>query len=157
MLHLLPHQLPWWLAGPAIGLCVVTLYGVANLKLGVSGGWLQLVNAAQRKPVSEPWRLWFTGGLVVGAVGAALLGSASPVHGYGDLSAAVPAPALVPLLLVVGVLIGYGARWAGGCTSGHGISGCAAGSPESLAATATFFGVAVAVTLLLHAATGGAL
>lgn len=157
MLHVLPQQLPWWVAGPAIGLCVVALYGVANLKLGVSGGWLQLVNAAQGKPVVEPWRLWFTGGLVVGAIGAALLGSASGLHGYGALSRAVPASALVPLLLVVGILIGYGARWAGGCTSGHGISGCSAGSPESFAATATFFGVAVATTLLLHAVSGGAL
>ena len=64
---------------------------------------------------------------------------------------------LVPLLLLVGVLVGYGARWAGGCTSGHGLSGCAAGSPESLAATATFFSVAVVVTLGLHALTAGAL
>jgi uncharacterized membrane protein YedE/YeeE len=65
-------------------------------------------------------------------------------------------PLLVPLLLLVGLAMGYGARWAGGCTSGHGISGCSAGSPESLVATGTFFGVAVAVTLVVHALTGGA-
>jgi HD domain len=49
------------------------------------------------------------------------------------------------------------ARWAGGCTSGHGLSGCAAGSPDSLAATATFFAVAVAVTFAARALSGGAL
>jgi uncharacterized membrane protein YedE/YeeE len=68
----------------------------------------------------------------------------------------MPAPALAVVLLAVGGLIGYGARWAGGCTSGHGISGCSAGSPESLAATTTFFGVAILVTAAVHLVTGGA-
>jgi uncharacterized protein len=155
MSQVLPEQLPWWVAGPGVGLCVVALYALANLKLGVSGGWLQLLFLAERRPLTEPWRLWFTGGLVAGAFLAAALG-AGRTSGYGVLSEALPAPVLVVVLLVVGVLIGYGARWAGGCTSGHGISGCSAGSPESFAATATFFGVAVAVTLVVHVLTRGA-
>ncbi|HEX8971593.1 YeeE/YedE family protein [Oryzihumus sp.] len=156
MLHVLPHQLPWWVAGPGIGLCVVAMYGLANVKLGVSGGWLQLLFALQGRRVTEPWRIWFNTGLVVGAVLAGVLGSTA-LHGYGALEGALPAYLLVPVLLSVGVAIGYGARWAGGCTSGHGLSGCSVGSPESLAATGTFFGVAVLVTLGLHALTGGAL
>lgn len=157
MLDVLPAQLPWWIAGPGMGLCVVALYGLANQRLGVSGGFLQVVLLAQRRPVTEPWRLWFTGGLVGGAVLAGVLGTGVALHGYGELSELLPVWALVVLLVVVGLLIGYGARWAGGCTSGHGLSGCSAGSRESLAATAVFFGVAVAVTLLLHAVTGGRL
>ena len=155
MSQVLPEQLPWWVAGPGVGLCVVALYALANLKLGVSGGWLQLLFLAERRPLTEPWRLWFTGALVAGAVLAAVLG-AGRTSGYGALSEVLPGPVLAGVLLVVGVLIGYGARWAGGCTSGHGISGCSAGSPESFAATATFFGVAVAVTLVVHLLTGGA-
>lgn len=53
------------------------------------------------------------------------------------------------LLLASGVLIGYGAKLAGGCTSGNGLSGTAALSPASLAATATFFGTAIVVTYLI--------
>ena len=105
--------------------------------------------------MTESWRLWFTGSLVVGAVLAPVLGTAR-VSGYGALSAHLSVPALVVVLAVVGLLIGYGARWAGGCTSGHGISGCSAGSPESFAATATFFLVAIAVTFGLHLVSGGA-
>lgn len=153
---MLPSQLPWWVAGPGVGVCVVAMYGLANRKLGVSGGWLQVVNAAERRPITEPWRLFFNGGLVIGAVVAAVLGSGRTAAGYGALGAALGAPALVVVLLLVGVAIGYGARWAGGCTSGHGISGCAVRSPDSLAATATFFAVAVVVTLLVHALSGGA-
>lgn len=155
MLNLLPDQLPWWFAGPGIGLCVVALYGLAGVKLGVSGGWLQLVNVLGRRPVSEPWRLWFLVGLVVGALAAAALG-AGRVSGYGVLSDVLPLPLLLPVLLTSGALIGYGARWAGGCTSGHGISGCSAGSPDSLATTATFFSVAIVVTLGVHLLSGGA-
>jgi len=152
----LPDQLPWWVAGPGIGLCVVAMYGVLNVKLGVSGGWLQVMNLGTGRPVTEAWRIWFNTGLVGGALLAAALGTGSAAAGYGDLGAAVGQALLLPLLVVVGIAMGYGARWAGGCTSGHGISGCSAGSPESLAATATFFSVAVAVTLLLHLLTGGA-
>jgi uncharacterized membrane protein YedE/YeeE len=79
------------------------------------------------------------------------------VHGYGRLSAVLPPVALVPVLLLVGLALGYGSRLAGGCTSGHGMSGCAAGSPDSFAVTATFFTVAVVITLGLHALTGGRL
>jgi uncharacterized membrane protein YedE/YeeE len=154
-MHVLPGQLPWWLAGPGIGLCVVALYALANLKLGVSGSWLQLELALSGRRVTEPWRLWFGAGLLGGALLASGLGT-THVTGYGRLSAVLPVPALVVVLLVVGVLIGYGARWAGGCTSGHGIAGCSAGSPESFAATATFFCVAIVVTLLTHLLTGGA-
>lgn len=155
-MNVLPDQLPWWVAGPAIGLCVVALYALVNVKLGVSGGWLQLVMVAQRRTPSEAWRLWFTGGLVGGAVLAAVLGAGGGPAGYGNLDAVLSPPGLVVVLLLVGVLIGFGARWAGGCTSGHGISGCSAGSPESIAATMTFFLVAIAVTFVVHALTGGA-
>jgi hypothetical protein len=155
MLQVIPDQLPWWVAGPGVGLCVVALYALAGVKLGVSGGWLQLVHALQGRPLTEPWRVWFLGGLVGGAVLAAALGTGQ-VDGYGALSGALPAPLLVPVLLGCGGLIGYGARWAGGCTSGHGISGCSAGSPDSFAATATFFSVATAVTFAVHLLSGGA-
>ena len=154
-MHLVPEQLPWFVAGPGIGLCVVALYGLANVKLGVSGGWLQLVLLAQGRRVTEAWRLWFTAGVVGGAFLAAYVGTGR-VSGYGRLSEVLPVQVLAGVLLVVGLLIGYGARWAGGCTSGHGISGCSAGSPESIAATATFFGVAIAVTAVVHLLTGGA-
>ena len=66
-------------------------------------------------------------------------------------------PALIATLFAGGVLIGFGARWAGACTSGHGLTGCATLSRGSLIAVMTFMVTAVAVTLLLHVLTGGAL
>jgi uncharacterized protein len=156
VLALLDGQLPWWVAGPGVGACVVALYGLVNSRLGVSGAWLATLAPVEGwRP--EPWRVRFLLAMVGGAFLAAVLGPPVALHGYGLLSELLPPVLLVPVLLLVGVALGYGARWAGGCTSGHGLSGCAAGSPDSLAMTATFFTVAVAVTLALHALTGGRL
>ncbi len=61
------------------------------------------------------------------------------------------------VVLVAGFVMGFGARWSGGCTSGHGLRGCSSLSPASLAAMGTFMATAVAVTAVLHFATGGSL
>jgi uncharacterized protein len=44
-------------------------------------------------------------------------------------------------LIVAGLLVGIGTRYASGCTSGHGVCGISRGSPRSFAATATFMAV----------------
>lgn len=58
------------------------------------------------------------------------------------------------VLLVGGALVGFGTRMAGGCTSGHGLSGCSRLQPGSLVATATFLGTAIGVSLLAAAVLG---
>jgi hypothetical protein len=167
VLKLIPAQLPWWLGGPGLGLCVVALYGLANRRLGVSGVWLAAVVAPIERGRGghgrgehgrgERWPVEFLIALVAGAVAAGLLGSDTRLTSYPVLSGTVPAAVLLPLVTVAGLALGYGARWAGGCTSGHGIAGCPAGSPDSFAVTATFFGVAVAVAFGAQIVTGGAL
>jgi hypothetical protein len=56
---------------------------------------------------------------------------------------------MIGVLFVGGVLVGFGTRLAGGCSSGHGLSGCGRLRPVSLLATAVFFGTAVGVSFLL--------
>lgn len=53
-------------------------------------------------------------------------------------------------LLIGGILVGFGTRMSGGCTSGHGLSGCSRLQPASLIATGSFFGTAIAVSFLLR-------
>ncbi|MEY3058031.1 MAG: hypothetical protein RI941_754 [Pseudomonadota bacterium] len=43
-------------------------------------------------------------------------------------------------LIIAGLLVGFGARYGSGCTSGHGICGLSRLSPRSLLATMTFMG-----------------
>lgn len=157
MPHLLPTPLPWYLVGPAMGLVIVGMYATVNKHLGVSGGYVQLLDAARGRPI-EAWRLWFLGGLLLGGAAVGLLsGSAQISLGYGELGALLPLPALLLVLLVGGLCIGFGARWAGACTSGHGLSGCSTRSPGSMVAIVTFMLSAVAVTWLIHWLSGGAL
>jgi len=55
------------------------------------------------------------------------------------------------VLLLGGVLTGFGTRMAGGCTSGHGLCGVSRVQPGSLLATAGFFGTGILVSFLLEA------
>lgn len=157
MEQLLADRIPWFIAGPALGLCVVALYALANKPLGTTSAYTQTVAFLFRRP-TDVWRVWFFVGLVAGALVAAFL-SGGPVFGfgYGALGRVLPIWVLVPVLLMGGMLIGYGARWAGGCTAGHGLNGCSTLSPGSFVATASFMLTAIAITAVLHFLTGGVL
>jgi uncharacterized membrane protein YedE/YeeE len=81
---------------------------------------------------------------VVGLVGAPLLlalVAGAPEIGITDS----PLP-----LLVGGLLVGFGTRLGGGCTSGHGVCGMTRFSPRSIAATAVFMGVGVLTATLIR-------
>lgn len=56
---------------------------------------------------------------------------------------------MVGVLFLGGILVGFGTRLAGGCSSGHGLSGCGRLYPVSMLATAVFFGTAVLVSFAL--------
>jgi uncharacterized membrane protein YedE/YeeE len=147
-------QLPWYLAGPALGLCVVGCRALFNGRLGVTGGYSEIIGRLRAGRASFDWRGWFVIGVLLGGTLFALLAGGADFAGYGWLTANLHGTARVaiaPILLGAGVLIGYGAKLAGGCTSGNGLSGTALFSPASLAATATFFGTAIVVSFAIQA------
>lgn len=109
----------------------------------------------------ESWNLFFVGGVFLGAVIATVfLANPDPVVVHPDLAAdlanvgvtdyskLVPAdlfnwPALLTargfiLMIVGGFLVGFGTRYAGGCTSGHAIMGLSTLQWPSLVATISF-------------------
>jgi uncharacterized membrane protein YedE/YeeE len=147
MLH---AQIPWYIGGPVLGLCVVAVRLLLNARLGVTGGFSAVVER-----VSD-WRAFFLLGIVVGAAAFALIAGGPDFHGYGWLTDTFTGDwrwVVAPILLAAGILIGFGAKTAGGCTSGNGLSGLSMTSLASLAATATFFGTAIAVSFLIKALT----
>jgi uncharacterized membrane protein YedE/YeeE len=151
MLH---QQLPWYIGGPVLGLCVVAIRLLLNERMGITGAFTEVVERVGRRSLSFDWRGWLLIGLVVGGALFALVAGGPDFHGYSWLTDTFhgTGQVLIALLLVVaGVLIGFGARSAGGCTSGNGLSGSAMASPASFAATATFFGTAIAVSFLIEA------
>ena len=148
----------WYVLGPLIGLVVLGLLVAINERFGVLGGYSNVVERVTRRSPVFGWKGW----LLVGVLGGSLLfrllagGGAIP-DGYGWLtrtfSGSLQVVAVGALLLVAGALIGFGAKTAGGCTSGNGLGGCSAGSTGSFAATATFIGVAIGVSFLIKAVT----
>jgi uncharacterized membrane protein YedE/YeeE len=54
------------------------------------------------------------------------------------------------VIVAAGLLVGFGARLGGGCTSGHGICGIARLSKRSIVATLVFMGAAVIVVMLMR-------
>lgn len=154
----LPDRVPWYVVGPLMGIVVVLVYALLNKRLGVSGSYTQVRMLVLGHAVAEPWRIWFLVGILGGATLTTVLrGGFIAGADYGALGRLLPIGLIVPLLFAGGVLIGFGTRWAEGCTSGHGLAGIPSRSPASFAAAATFFATAVGVTLLVHVATGGAL
>ena len=151
MLH---QQLPWYVGGPLLGACVVALRLLLNARLGVTGGVAELVRRAGARSLALDWRGWFAIGVLLGGTAFALVAGGPDFHGYGWLTDTFHGAGrvLIPMVLVVaGLLVGYGARTAGGCTSGNGLSGTSLLSPASLAATATFFATAIGVTVAIEA------
>jgi uncharacterized protein len=111
------------LGGALIGIAA-TLYWVATGRIaGVSG----ILAGALREPQARGERLAFLAGLIAAGLIATLVS--------GPVSASATA---TPVLVVAGLLVGFGTRVGGGCTSGHGLCGMSRGSLASLVATATF-------------------
>jgi uncharacterized membrane protein YedE/YeeE len=115
--------------GALIGLSAVLLLLFLGRHAGISGitGHALDGSAAER-----PWRLAFVGGLVAGGALVAFLWPAA-IASSGSVGK--------PWLAAAGLLVGFGTRCAGGCTSGHGICGLGRGSGRSLVATLTFMTV----------------
>lgn len=65
---------------------------------------------------------------------------------------AVSVTTSLPLLIVGGLLVGFGTRLGSGCTSGHGVVGLARLSPRSIAAVITFMIAAVATVFVMRVA-----
>ena len=152
---MLDHQLAWYVAGPVLGLCVVVCRALFNGRLGVTGGYSEVVAQLVGGSVRFDWRGWFLIGIVVGGMLFAVLGGGAGVGGYGWLTGTfhgvLGQVVIAAVLLVAGVLIGFGAKTAGGCTSGNGLTGTSMLSPASLVATATFFGAAIIVSFVIEA------
>ncbi len=152
MLH---SQVPWWIGGPLLGLCVVAMRWLMNERLGVMGAWTDVVTSVSQRRLSFGPLGWMLLGLIAGAAAFALIAGGPGFHGYGWLTDTFSGTSgtllIIAILLGCGLLIGLGTKIASGCTAGNGLSGNAMLSPASFVATLTFFATAIVVTFLTEA------
>lgn len=100
------------------------------------------------------YRAMFLVFIALGAATAAWSdGTLVPRFDLGEVHTAFVGSGWPRILLMLGggVAVGFGTRMSGGCTSGHGLSGCSRFVPRSLLATMTFLGTAIAFTLATKA------
>jgi uncharacterized membrane protein YedE/YeeE len=165
----MPHPLPWYIAGPIIGLVVPALLLIGNRAFGISSNFRHACAAVAPRGIEffrydwrreGGWNLAFLAGLFVGATLAWRLAPADvtlapatleALRGLGitDFSGLAPREIfdwsqLVTVkgfatMVVGGFLVGFGTAWAGGCTSGHAITGLADWQLASLVAVIGFF------------------
>jgi len=144
---------PWWFSGILIGLTVPLLFVLSGQAFGISTSFQQI--GSMCTPGSKAsylrdydrrgglWTLVFVAGIAFGGFVAAHLLSSTPVEflpaSFNSVSGAVR-------LAIGGFLIGFGTRYAGGCTSGHAITGISNLNWPSLVATIFFFVGGLAVT-----------
>ncbi|RXG97549.1 YeeE/YedE family protein [Bradyrhizobium zhanjiangense] len=124
--------------GALIGLSAVLLMWANGRIAGVSG------IAARLFPPYEDGefagRLAFVAGLVAAPMLVLFVGSLP-----AQTIAAGPA-----VLIVGGLLTGFGSVWGSGCTSGHGVCGLSRLSARSLVATITFMATGVATVFVMR-------
>ena len=131
------------IGGVLIGAASVLLM-LANGRIagisGIAGGLFTL------KQGDIAWRIAFIAGLIAAPfVDQAITGTLPEVS--------FPAP--WPLLVIGGLLVGFGTQLGSGCTSGHGVCGIARFSKRSLVATVTFMATAVLTVFLVRHLFGG--
>ncbi|EIM24851.1 YeeE/YedE family protein [Microvirga lotononidis] len=85
------------------------------------------------------WRLAFPAGMLVSTPIYLMAGGTLPPVKIG---------ASLPVLIVAGLIVGFGTRLGAGCTSGHGVCGIGRGSPRSIVATLVFMATAVTTVFL---------
>jgi uncharacterized membrane protein YedE/YeeE len=152
----LPDRLPWYIAGPALGLLVVGFFLFTNQPLGATGAYVETAKTLRRDPSAVTWRALYFVGIALGGLAAVLLKEEGFVsrRGYdvlldpNDMNLSLPVASIV--IFIGAFVMGYGARMAGGCTSGHGICGTAQRSPASWAAMISFMSTAVVATFVIN-------
>lgn len=112
---------------------------------GILGGVLSPARGETR------WRALFVAGLVsAGAIALLVAPGAMPTTEASFAGRPLAA------IAAAGLLVGFGTRMSGGCTSGHGVCGVGRLAPRSLAATAAFMLAGMITVALVGGALGGA-
>lgn len=169
MKELITQPLPWYVAGPLIGLTVPTLLIIGNKTFGISSSLRHACAACIPANIpffkyewkKETWNLFFVAGILLGGILAIqFLQNPEPVvvnpklaselAGYGitDFNGLVPNQLFTwenvlslrgfIVIILGGFIVGFGVRYAGGCTSGHAIMGISSLQWPSVIATCCF-------------------
>ncbi|MDB0034147.1 YeeE/YedE family protein [Alphaproteobacteria bacterium] len=125
------------LGGLIIGLAVAILYLMRGNYTGISGIYFNVISVNKSGFL---WRFLFITGLIIGPV---ILSFFS----FTDLGFEMPNTN--PIIVILGgLLVGYGTQLGSGCTSGHGVCGIGRLSIRSIVGTCVFVGAGVVTVFI---------
>lgn len=130
-----------FVGGALIGLAAVLLMLLNGRIAGVSGILGEALTGDGRG-----WRIAFLIGLVAAALLLGAVGHPLPLPWM---------PSSYAIVIAAGLLVGFGTRLGGGCTSGHGVCGIARLSARSITATLVFMATAMVVVAIMRHGFGG--
>jgi len=141
----LSFTIDWTHFTPLASLLGGVLIGLASIALALFNGRIAGISGILGGllppfPGDRAWRAAFLLGLILAPLAFGL------VHPMPAIQVA----ASTPLLVIAGLLVGLGTRYAGGCTSGHGVCGLSRLSLRSMVATLSFMGAGFATVYLMR-------
>jgi uncharacterized membrane protein YedE/YeeE len=141
--------IPWYIAGPLIGLMVPALLIVREKQFGLSSSYRTLLSRIFKKiPYfnydyrQDNFQIQLVIGIFLAGLTAHFLlpqGSPETLSSYGKIATQIYSIDNGWFFLFSGILVGFGARYANGCTAGHCIMGMSQFSVASLVSTICFF------------------
>ena len=135
----------WWAGGLGLGLTALAFAWFTGRKLGVSS----LVESVYTSPFSK-WLLFLLGLPLGGLLANAGHWNWTLAYGRMDGLSLGSLGLKIVLLFVGGALVGFGARWAGGCTSGYSLMGVARGYWMAILATVGFLVSGIVTAQILY-------
>jgi uncharacterized membrane protein YedE/YeeE len=179
MLEWMKEPWPWYVSGPLIGLMVPMLYIFSNKSFGISSSLKHICAACLPGNIDffkyewkkEFWSVFFVAGILIGGAIASLFTNNEPIQitegtreqlmllGFSNFNEFIPREifnwtnlfSIQGFVFIVfgGFMVGFGSRYAGGCTSGHAITGLSNFQKSSLIAVIGFFIGGLFVTHLI--------
>lgn len=135
--------IPSLLGGILLGIATALYVLLHGRILGISG---IVAGLLPPKEGDRDWRIALILGLVSAPIWAALMLGLRPIVEIDTNWLAI---------LLAGVLVGFGAQYSSGCTSGHGICGLSRLSPRSLVATLAFMSAGFLTVFVIRHVIGG--
>ena len=179
MIEFISQPWPWYVAGPLIGIVVPALFLIGGKQFGLSENLRHVCAMLPGKTEffnydwkNGAWNLTLILGIIIGGfIGSTFLGNPDPIAisdatksdlallGITQFDGLLPSDIFsleglastrgLIMIVLGGFLVGFGARYAGGCTSGHAISGLADLQLPSLVAMIGFSAGGLIATFLL--------
>lgn len=153
-----------WLGGLLMGWFIVLHFIVVGKGAGSSTGYACVLGKLNKKTIClgnlDPFKLFFIVGLPLGGLLHAVFvqQSFSLSFDMGMYESVLPENDVLKVLVLTlgGMLLGFGARMAGGCTTGHALAGGSVLNKASLVAAVLFFASATLTAQLLFSGTSAA-